>query len=541
MMMKTQYFISVERLFKLRLKLGDVIGKIENQFQRRFFQDLLDILLLELTPNYDDIQKKGIYKALILGTGDLSIINGFVGVNTSDLLSNDSSYLISIRRTFRDQYLTIEFLPNTNLSEKDKDVIASVFRRKNPEVDINRFLKTSQIPSLIIKNFNLSSLESFDDDIKYLKSTNLIQKIILNLNYSSGDSIYSLFNSVDIIPQGYNFLNDLNISELKNNFHESELYNFIILNDRNDFLIKAFFDFFILYENKFDIKGDSYRKVLENIFYVFETNILNETRFLKEKEYIQYQERIQAILFKTDINYRRYYPAILLALKYLQDYIFRLIKNSDIERENHSLAAQKLIQKTGDLLNYFKSFPETHESLKTKLYEFKKILNQSRKTQIKIIKKIVNVDGSIKRIVLWSAIDRELFEIVTRFSELYNPSLDKEIKDFIKQQRQEYTKYLEKHNFLGIETYYKNDIDYELYIVSIVVSILEKIENYQKVNNFYDFSFVEERFEAAVQEFQNVYKSKTHENVLFELSELLSGEILSIMIDLGLEQQDGVN
>jgi hypothetical protein len=350
-----------------------------------------------------------------------------------------------------------------------------------------------------------------------------------------------LFNSVDIIPQGYNFLNDFNISELKNNFHESELYNFIILNDRNDFLIKAFFDFFILYENKFDIKDDSYRKVLENIFYVFETNILNETRFLKEKEYIQYQERIQAILFKTDINYRRYSPAILLALKYLQDYIFRLIKNSDIERENHSLAAQKLIQKTGDLLNYFKSFPETHESLKTKLHEFKKILNQSRKTQIKIIKKIVNLDGSIKRIVLWSAIDRELFEIVTRFSELYNPSLDKEIKDFIKQQRQEYTKYLEKHNFLGIETYHKNDIDYESYIVSIVVSILEKIENYQKVNNFYDFSFVEERFEAAVQEFQNVYKSKTHENVLFELSELLSGEILSIMIDLGLEQQDGVN
>jgi len=348
-MSKIQSSMSIKYLFELRSKLDNVVEKIEDEFQRGFFRDLFDILLLELPLDYDDIQKRGIYKALILGTGDLFVINSFVGSDTSELLSSESSYLVSINRTFRERILTIDFIQNKNLSEEAKRIIASAFRRKNPKVDIGRALRNSQIPSLSLNNFDLSLLQGFDDDIKLLKSTGLIRKITVDINFHedicNSDNVFSLCRCVDIVPPRYAW-DEQNSIKLIGDFSGSKFYNFIILNAKDDFLIKAFFDLFLHYEDKLEIKDNLSRKIMKNVFYSFDSNILNQTRLLQEKP--EYREKIKGVLIKDDVKHRHSYQAVLFLLSYLE-YFF--LQNSETPVNLYSRASNKVNQNINRLLN----------------------------------------------------------------------------------------------------------------------------------------------------------------------------------------------
>jgi hypothetical protein len=348
-MIKTQPSMSIEYLFELRSKLGNVVERIEDQFQRGFFTDLLDILLLELPIDYDDIQKRGIYKALILGTEDLAVINSFVGADTSELLSDESSYLVSINRTFREQTLKIDFIQNKDLSEEARRIITSTFRRKNPKVDIGRSLGNSQIPSLSLKDVDLSLLQSFDDDIKLLKSTGLIRKITVDIHFyndlSSNNDVFSLCRCVDIVPPRYNW-DEQNSINLLGDFSTSKFYNFIILNTRDDFSIKAFLDLFLQYEDKLEVKDKLSRKIMENIFYGFDNNILNQTRLLQEKP--EYREKIKSVLLKDTVSYRHSHQAVLFLLSYLE-YFF--LQNSATPANLYSRTSNKVNQNINRLFN----------------------------------------------------------------------------------------------------------------------------------------------------------------------------------------------
>jgi hypothetical protein len=348
-MIKIQSSMSIKYLFELRSKLGNVVERIEDEFQRGFFRDLLDILLLELPLDYDDIQKRGIYKALILGTEDLSVINSFVGADTSELLSSESSYLVSINRTFREQTLKIDFIQNKDLSEEARRIIASAFRRKNPKVDIGRSLNNSQIPSLSLKDFDLSLLQSFDDDIKLLKSTGLIRKITVDIHFyddiCNNDNVFSLCRCIDVVPLKYAWDEQSSI-KLIEDFSGSKFYNFIILNAKDDFLIKAFFDLFLHYKDKLEIKDNLSRKIMKNVFYSFDSNILNQTRFLQEKP--EYKEKIKGVLIKDNVSHRHNYQAVLFLLSYLE-YFF--LQNSETPGNLYSRASNKVNQNINRLVD----------------------------------------------------------------------------------------------------------------------------------------------------------------------------------------------
>jgi hypothetical protein len=234
-MIKTQSSIPITYLFELRSRLSNVVEKSQDQIQRDFFRDLIDILLLELPHTYDDIQKRGIYKTLILGVDNLAVIDSFVGVDTSALLSSDISYLVRINRTLlREPTLKIDFTQSHDLSKENERIITRVFRSKNPKVDIARYLSNSQIPSLLLKDFDLSQLQSFDDDIALLKLTDLIEKITVNKclpNYiDNSNDVFSLCRCIDIVPDKYYRDGEKNSIELLRDFSESKFYNFIILN-----------------------------------------------------------------------------------------------------------------------------------------------------------------------------------------------------------------------------------------------------------------------------------------------------------------------
>lgn len=341
--------MSIKYLSELRSKLGNMVERIEDKFQRGFFTDLLDILLLELPLDCDDIQKRGVYKALILGTEDLSVINSFVGVDTSELLSSESSYLVSINRTFREQTIKIDFIQNKDFSEEARRIINSTFRRKSPKVDIGRSLSNSQIPSLLLKDFDLSLLQSFDDDIKLLKSTGLIRKITVDIHFyndiSSNNDVFSLCRCVDIVPPCYTW-EEQNPIKLIEDFSGSKLYNFIILNARDDFLIKAFLDLFLQYEDKLELKDKLSRKIMENVFYNFDKNILNQTRLLQEKP--EYKEKIKSVLLKDSVSHRHSYQTVLFLLSYLE-YFF--LQNSETPANLYSRASNKVNQNINRLFN----------------------------------------------------------------------------------------------------------------------------------------------------------------------------------------------
>lgn len=366
-MIQTKSPISIKSLFELRTKLSSVVEKIEDQFQRDFFQALIDTLLLELSPSYEDIQEKGIYKALVLGTSDLSIINDFVGVNTSALASNEN-YLISIRRTYRDQFLKIDFVENSDLSEDFKRILVGIFRKKNPETNIERFLKNypqKPLPSLILKDFDLSLLQSFDDDIRLLKSTKLIKRIILELHFSSTTSdssnVFSLCRFVDVVPSGYD-LNRLKISDLTNDPNEFKLYNFIILNSKDDFLIQTFFDLFLHYEAKLEIQGEFSRKVLESIFYVTDKDTLTQTRVLQAEDpkHEKYKKAVKGLALKSSVDHRHTYSALLLVLTYLEYYF---LQNSEVPTKLYARASNQVNQNINHLFNKLKTVTKKHETL----------------------------------------------------------------------------------------------------------------------------------------------------------------------------------
>lgn len=351
-MANKQSLISTKRLFELRAKLGDLVETIEDKLQRDFFRELFDIVLLDLPLNYDDIQKRGIYKVLIFGTDDLSSINNFVGTDVSALLSSEASYLVSVNRTFREQTLKIDFIQNCNFSEETKRIITGVFRKKNPKVDIDRYLSNLQIPSLSLKDFDLSLLQNFDDDIKLLNSTNLIKKITVDIYFSSdtynNGNVFSLSHCLDIIPRKYPY-SEQSLMKLIEDFSESKFYNFVILNAKDDFLIKAFLDLFSSYENKLEIQDELSKKVMENIFYSFDNKILNQTRFLKENT--EYKTKINGLSFKEDVGYRHSYQAVLFVLCYLEYYF---LQNSETPANLYNRTLSPVSQNFNVLFNKFR-------------------------------------------------------------------------------------------------------------------------------------------------------------------------------------------
>lgn len=314
--------ISVQRLFDLRVNLGDEIDKIEDRSHRRFFQNLLDTLLLDRS-SYDDIYKRGIYRALILGSNNLPEIDKFVGASTSALLSNQNCHLTSIVITFREQSLKIDFIQEPNLSREQKETLINIFRQKSPNTDLQRHLNLSQIPSLVIEKIDLSLLHSFDDDIILLLSTAIVKKVTLNVHFSSDSSnveVFPLLHSIDIIPRGYD-LENLNVMSISEDFNESNLYNFIVLNDENDFLIQIYLDLLSDYESNFTIQGLLSRKILETIFYTYDKNILSKTRLFQDKP--EYQEKMQEIRLNKNIDLRHTHRSLLMILSYLQDFCLK--------------------------------------------------------------------------------------------------------------------------------------------------------------------------------------------------------------------------
>jgi hypothetical protein len=106
--------ISINRLIDFRKKIYSTITSFKDPSIKEFFLNLINSLFLGLAPDDADIKRRGIYKAIILGMDDSSIVDQFVGVNTFGLTSNDNYYLISICRTIREQSLQIDFTKNPN-------------------------------------------------------------------------------------------------------------------------------------------------------------------------------------------------------------------------------------------------------------------------------------------------------------------------------------------------------------------------------------------------------------------------------------------
>jgi hypothetical protein len=140
---------------------------------------------------------------------------------------------------------------------------------------------------------------------------NRISLEALKLSVSTNDTNSELIDYYSIklpIREDY-----MSISE---DFNKSDLYNFIVLNDENDFLIQTFIDLLSDYENNFTIQGVLPRKILESIFYTCDHNILSKTRLFQDKP--EYQERMQEIKLNENIDLRHTHRSLLMVLSYLQ-------------------------------------------------------------------------------------------------------------------------------------------------------------------------------------------------------------------------------
>jgi hypothetical protein len=228
---------------------------------------------------------------------------------------------------------------------------------KNPTIDIDKFLANGKIPSLIVK-IDLSFLENLDDDIKLLKGTDIIEKITLNVFFDSNDDVLSLCRQIDIFTSRY--IDKLHSTLSLNpdtEFSVSDCYyNLVLLNGKNDYLIKYFLDLFSYYESKLKIDKLS-KTCLENIFYTLDRDVIEQTRLLEEKP--KYKEKIKGVKFSNEINRRHDIYLILFILNCIQYYIASEIKNA-------SYTKNKIADRTKNIVDGFKKLLDPHELINEK-------------------------------------------------------------------------------------------------------------------------------------------------------------------------------
>jgi len=200
--------IDIEDIQGLRKKLGRLIRKLDNETLRGTLNFYLDTLLLDEDSVINDIENVGVYKVLLLGTGNDDIIQSLIGFNIDKSIFQDgNNCLIEIKKTFNDRIIEFEFVNDImQLPNKDESfaLIRKAFKNYSTGVNIERFFNGEKIPSLQIKDFDPSLLINTNEDIELLIGAKLIKAIRIKYVESfKKESVISYINTLRIVTLNY--------------------------------------------------------------------------------------------------------------------------------------------------------------------------------------------------------------------------------------------------------------------------------------------------------------------------------------------------
>ena len=308
--------ISIDDLYTLRKQLGDLATEIKDKSLQDRLLFFLNTLLLDSDCPRQDIQRRGIYKALLIGVKKKDLVRDITGLEIDASIVSNRLPVFEIEKSFRDKSITFEFSDVTHGESFDE--LTALIRKVHKAYQSSGSISHdgTQVEPLIIKDAALYStlLGNPSEDVKRLIADSCIRAIkIRHEGPPSPDSAFSYVTNLRIITEAYAEKNRENAGKL---LELAENYNMIILNSMDDPLIRIFDSLIQRYRGKLSQGLDADPKNLSDllmaIFYVSNTVKLGETRFFKESS--SDKEGFPVSIVEDNLSYRHQKGTVVFTL-----------------------------------------------------------------------------------------------------------------------------------------------------------------------------------------------------------------------------------
>jgi hypothetical protein len=292
----------------------------------------------------NDIENVGVYKVLLLGTGNDDIIQSLIGFNIDKSIFQDgNNCLIEIKKTFNDRIIEFEFVNDImQLPNKDESfaLIRKAFKNYSTGVNIERFFNGEKIPSLQIKDFDPSLLINTNEDIELLIGAKLIKAIRIKYVESfKKESVISYINTLRIVTLNYfvtkinsikspdqeidEFIISIDPHSLLLKLGINQDYNMVILNKKDDTLVKFFEKIINGYAGNLnreaDLNGGTLERILKSVFYVTDSQYIEDTRQSKDSD--QKNTIPEEIIKNNSLENRNIRKNVIYTLSYLLAFV----------------------------------------------------------------------------------------------------------------------------------------------------------------------------------------------------------------------------
>lgn len=395
---------------------------------------------------------------LLLGVDDKTLIQELLGCSAEAVIKEEADYFIRITKG-RDDCMVISFRSfSKDLTFEEEEQIKTLFAFYGNEnsVNLNVAFANHRIPDLIIKKGFPMCLESPHPIIRVLSGKQLIENITITTSIRNANSLHASIQDVSIITHSNKLLVDCKVeADQENRFWtlaQAEYgdvcqYNFVVLNNVDDHLMRAFTDLFKLYQSRFAIKEES-RNILKRIFFIGDSKyyVSRFVEYLPSNLYHDINELVDE--YKTICLY-------VFFLEYLQ---------LDQTKENNSLQDILPLYSTSlnqlktlfanelsSALEAIKKFPDTYRLLDDVYQRFSLSAND---------KKFGAREDYFNQLTAFAK------DILT-FAEEYAPDTLQAVvalQEYIKQQEQIY---LQEKSLLMLKSYVKKDKEFKTLLTEI--------------------------------------------------------------------------
>ena len=402
-------------------------------------------------------------RMLLLGVDNKTIIQELLGCSADAIIKEDADYFIRILKG-RDDCMTISFRAlSSPLTFEEQEQIKALFTfyGNDSNVNLEVAFANNRIPDLIIKKGFPTCLENPHTAIRILSGKQLISNITITTSLHCDNSLHASVHDLLIITHNNKSLVDCKVEADQESLFWNRicteigdicLFNFVILNNVDDHLMRAFTDLFKIYLSYYEIKNES-RNILKRIFFI------GDSRYYVSR----FSDYLPNNLY-MDIN------ELTDEQKTISLYIFFLeYLRIDETRNNNSIQEVLLTYKNNleqlkrifeselkATLDVIKKFPERYHQLEGLLNKFLSLLpNKKLETREKYFEPL-------------TAFAKELLP----FAEEYVPDyLQKvvDIKEYIEKQKQEN---LQEKTILLIKSYIKKDKEFK----AVLFELKNKLE-----------------------------------------------------------------
>lgn len=240
-------------------------------------------------------------RMLLLGLRDNSYVVNQLGFSADDFIKDEAKYLIKILQSNIDSVMVSFDRMTTPVSVERRQDIKDLYRyyENKYSVDIDLAIDEGKLPLLKIQHgIDWLTLNKHKCLVS-LMGEGVVDNLTITTKHRGGENLQSSISELYIIPRdnwtlsenGAN--NDKSDGEYQRYWdyqstkHASidnpKMFNFVILNNENDHLIRVFSELMSDYRHEYSINSESV-SLLKRVFFIQDQNLLAESRFFENNK-----------------------------------------------------------------------------------------------------------------------------------------------------------------------------------------------------------------------------------------------------------------